>query len=149
MNSKKKGDIGVIKTIERFVSMGISVSIPFGDNDRYDLIAEFNGKLNRIQVKFCNQKEQNGSITCPCSSSLNHTTNKVKTTYENDVDYFVFYIVKWDILLLVPISEIKNKRSIKFRKRCPKNNMKHVHFIDDFTFEKTLCVETLHSEPKS
>ena len=106
MNSKNKGNIGESRILWEFVKRGIQVSIPFGDNARYDLVADFNGKLNKIQIKYCDQQIINGSIVLPCSSSTNHTTNKHYTTYKNDVDYFAFYIPKWDVPLLVPIEEI-------------------------------------------
>ena len=48
MNTKTKGNIGEAIILAEFVKRGIQVSIPFGDNARYDLIAEFNGKLNKI-----------------------------------------------------------------------------------------------------
>ena len=48
MNTKDKGNIGEAVILAEFMKKGISVSIPFGDNARYDLIAEFNGKLNKI-----------------------------------------------------------------------------------------------------
>jgi len=51
MNSKNKGNIGESQALAEFTKRGIQVSIPFGDNARYDLIADFNGKLNKIQVK--------------------------------------------------------------------------------------------------
>ena len=56
MNSKDKGNIGEAIILGEFVKRNIQVSIPFGDNARYDLVADFNGKLNKIQVKYCNQK---------------------------------------------------------------------------------------------
>lgn len=150
MNNKDKGDIGESKIIYEFVKRGIQVSIPFGDNARYDLIAEFGGKLNKIQVKYCDQKIKNGSILAPCASSRNHTTNKHYTTYENDIDYFAFYIPKWEVSLLVPIGIIGNKKSISFRKTSTRNKQKaNIHLVEDYLFEKTLCVETLHGEPKS
>lgn len=48
MNTKTKGNIGEAVVLSEFVKRGTQVSIPFGDNARYDLIAEFNGKLNKI-----------------------------------------------------------------------------------------------------
>lgn len=51
MNSKRIGNIGEAQVLNKFVSLGIPVYIPFGDNEKADLIAEFNGKLNKIQVK--------------------------------------------------------------------------------------------------
>lgn len=126
------------------------MSIPFGDNARYDLIADFGGKLNKIQVKYCDHITKNNSVVLYCRSSTNHTTNKHYTTYENDIDYFAFYIPKWDISLLIPISDIGNKKDITVRKYAPKNGQKSgIRLIQDYLFDKALCVETLHGEPKS
>lgn len=150
MNSKDKGNIGESAILYEFVKRDIQVSIPFGDNARYDLIAEFNGKLNRIQVKYCNQITDNNSIIAPCKSSMNHTTNKRYSTYEHDIDYMAFYIPCWDTSLLVPIEEIGARQSIAFRKEPAKSGQQsNVHFIEDYSFDKILCVETLHDEPKS
>ena len=97
MNSKDKGNLGQALTLAEFIKYNIPVAIPFGDNNRYDLIADFNGKLNRIQIKYCNQQTENNSIICPCSSSTNHTTNKHYTTYVNDIDK------KFATILTLPI----------------------------------------------
>lgn len=51
MTTKQLGNIGEAKTLAKFVGLQIPVYIPFGDNEKADLIAEFNGKLNKIQVK--------------------------------------------------------------------------------------------------
>ena len=148
MISKDKGNIGEAIILAEFVKRNIQVSIPFGDNARYDLVADFNGKLQRIQIKYCGQKpKENGSISCPCASSKNHTTNKNYSTYENDIDYFCFYIVEWDKVLLVPIEKVGTKKTIHFRLDKPKNNQSNVNFVSDYTFDKVLCVETLHDEP--
>ena len=135
MNSKDKGNIGEAITLAEFTKRGIQVSIPFGDNARYDLIADFNNKLNKIQVKYCNQEIKNGSITCPCISSINHTTNKGPITYENDIDYFVFYLAEWNDIIIVPIEEIGNKKSISFRKTIPVASQNY-HLVQDYTFTK-------------
>ena len=109
------------------------MAIPFGDNARYDLIADFNGKLNRIQVKYCNQQiSVNNSIICPCASSTNHTTNKHYTTYETDIDYFCFYIVEWNEIVIVSIDEIGIRKSIIFRKDAPKNNQGNTHLVQNY-----------------
>ena len=48
---KRIGNIGEAKAISWLVEHGISVSIPFGDNERYDLVIDNNGSLERVQVK--------------------------------------------------------------------------------------------------
>lgn len=138
MISKEKGNIGEAIVLAEFVKRGIQVSIPFGDSARYDLIAEFNGKLNKIQVKYCNQLNENNSITCPCSSSKNPTTNKNYSTYQNDIDYFAFYLVPWEVAILVPIEVIGEKKSVYFRKTKPLNNQNNFNDIGDYTFDKIL-----------
>lgn len=149
MNTKIKGNIGEAIILAEFVKRGIQVSIPFGDNARYDLIAEFNGKLNKIQIKYCSHLTENNSVVCKSSSSKNHTTNKRLDTYENDVDYIAFYIQPWNISCLVPISDCKGG-TFTLRKELTKNNQKiGTHLVDQYSFDKILCVETLHDEPKS
>ena len=51
MTTKQLGNIGEAKALSKFVEMNIPVYVAFGDNEKADLIAEFNGKLNKIQVK--------------------------------------------------------------------------------------------------
>ena len=138
MTSKEKGDIGEIIIMAEFIKKGITVAKPFGDNARYDLIADFNGKLNKIQVKYCDQKIRNNSVICPCASSKNHTTNKKYTTYEHDIDYMAFYLKEWDICVIISIDEISSRKSICFRKDKPKTNQKNVHMVEDYTFNKLL-----------
>lgn len=141
MNSKDKGNIGEAIVLAEFTKRQIQVAIPFGDNARYDLIAEFNGKLNKIQVKYCGQITENNSFTCPCASSTNHTTNKHLTTYDNDVDYMAFYITSIDKLLLVPIEQLAGKKTITFRLEAPKNGQKiGINLVDDYLLDKIINI---------
>ncbi len=138
MNSKDKGNIAESLALAEFIKYGITVSVPFGDNCRYDLIAEFNGKLNKIQVKYTSELTDTDSIICMCVSTKNHITNK-RLDFYTDIDYFVFYLQPWDMLLLVPEYKVRGKKSICFRKSVTKTNQqKNVNFVQDFTFDKVL-----------
>lgn len=148
MNSKTKGDISEAKALFEFQKRGIPVLIPWGDNLRYDMVIELNNCFYRIQVKTANEIK-NGVVKCYTRSSTNHTTNKHLTTYENDVDYFVFYNQILDKVALVPIKEVGNQKTISLRLEPPKNNQNNLRYFDDYSFDKILCVETLHGEPKS
>ena len=86
-----------------FTKRNIQVSIPFGDNARYDLVAEFNGKLNKIQVKYSSQISKNNSVIIRTSSSTYHTTNKHENKYINDV------VKAMDIPLDGSTSYLRNK----------------------------------------
>ena len=119
MNNKDKGNIGEAIALAKFMELGVQVSIPFGDNARYDLVADFNGKLNKIQVKYCNHLSENDSILCPCSSTY-HTKYGTHRTYTDDVDYMCFYLAPWNEIILIPIEVIGNRKSIQVRKTLPK-----------------------------
>lgn len=135
MNSKMKGQISEARTLYEFQKYGIPVCVPWGDNERYDLIAEFDGKFNRIQVKTCNE-EENGAIVCYARSSTNHTTNRNLTTYENEVDYFVFVNQTRDWVALVPMEEIGKNKAIRLRVVPPANGQtKGIRYFEDFLFK--------------
>lgn len=103
------------------------------------MIAEFNNKFNRIQIKTANE-ERNGAIQCYCRSSKNHTTNKIYSTYVGQIDYFVFYNENYDKIALVPIEKIGNKKVISLRIYPTRNQqITNIKFFDDFSFDKIIC----------
>lgn len=138
MNNKTKGEFSEARALYEFQKYNVPVCLPWGDNQRYDMIAEFHGKFNRIQVKTSNE-EENGSIKCYCRSSKNHTTNKICDTYQGEVDYFVFYNQTYDKIALVPMEEIGDKQAIALRITEPKNGQKKgIRFWDDYAFDKII-----------
>ena len=74
MTTKRIGNIGEAKTLAKFVELGIPVYIPFGDNEKVDLIAEFKGKLNKLQIK-TSIKAENGKMIFSLNSSTLHRKN--------------------------------------------------------------------------
>ena len=50
-NTKQTGDVTEARIIAVLIEAGYSVSIPFGDNDRYDLVLDTGNKLRRVQCK--------------------------------------------------------------------------------------------------
>ena len=147
MNNKMKGQISEARTLYEFQKYGIPVCVPWGDNERYDLVAEFDGKFNRVQVKTCNE-EENGAIICYTRSSTNHTTNRNLSTYENEVDYFVFVNQTRDWLAIVPIEEIGKNKAIRLRIIPPANGQtKGIRYFSDFSFEKKFIHEASEVTP--
>ena len=142
INNKAKGQLSEAKALYEFQKYDIPVCIPWGDNERYDLIAEFDGKFNRIQVKTANE-EENGAIVCWTRSSHNHTTNKKLSTYVGDIDYFVFVNHTYDLMALVPIEEVGDAKSIRLRITPPANGQsKGIRYFSDFSFDKKFVENT-------
>lgn len=141
MQTKAIGNIGEAKVLCKFIELGVPVYIPFGDNEKSDLIAEFNGKLNRIQVK-TSLKAEDGKMVFSLVSSTAHRKNGVKHIYtEDEIDYFALYNIERDKLFLVPIHQAPNTALI-IRYEKPKNNQTlGVHFEEDYVFEKQLSLD--------
>lgn len=71
-----------------FSSIGYNVSVPLGEDCKYDLIVDFNGNLTRIQVKACTE-EENGITFSVSSSSLKSGGKSIRRIYtKEDIDYF-------------------------------------------------------------
>ena len=108
---RKIGNLGEAKVLAKFVELGIQVYLPFGDGSTADLIAEFNGKLNRIQVK-STEKDDNGSLTFSICSTTLHAGGEIqKHVYtEDEIDYFALYSSVTDEVYLLPVNEAPTKK---------------------------------------
>jgi PD-(D/E)XK endonuclease len=51
INRRQQGDLGEASAIEWLTSVGATVSIPFGHSPDYDIVAEVDARLLRVQVK--------------------------------------------------------------------------------------------------
>ena len=146
MQSKQLGNIGESKVLWKFVSLGIPVYIPFGDNEKADLVAEFGGKLNKIQVKSSEKIEDEKFVISLKSSTMHNGVVYYHTYDKNEIDYFALYNKDSDILMLVPVSKLENRTSIKVSVpfKSSRNQHKSFNYLD-YTFEKVISsAETLH-----
>lgn len=137
--NKVVGDIGEAVCLTEFVKRNIKVYIPFSENSSVDLVADFNGKLNKIQVK-TSEKLENGRISWNVSSSIVKNGKFTRHSYtEEEIDYYCFYNIETSLCLLIPVSSIKNKTEIVFTYpfvfcKTARSN----HNWEDYTFDKTL-----------
>ena len=120
------------------MKLGIPVYIPFGDNEKADLIAEFNGKLNKIQVKAA-IKAENGVVKFDLTSSTVHRKNGEKHKYTSEeVDYFFCYSIERDSSYLVAVPETPIT-SICIRYEEPKNGQKqNLRMENDYLFSHVM-----------
>ena len=74
---KRKGDLAELKVAADLIDRGCRISIPFGEECNYDLIADYEGRLHRVQVKYTRSDGRVVVIRCR-SHSL--TKGKVRAT---------------------------------------------------------------------
>lgn len=135
MNTKNIGNIGEAIALQEFVKKGISVYIPFGENEKADLIADFDGKLNKIQVK-TSQKIEDGKIIWRITSNC---TSGVHKYTKQEVDYFVLYNIESDLLLIIPFSLVEGKTQVTFYVPFKQSTNQHKLLnYQDYLFDKII-----------
>ena len=92
--------------IAALVRHGYLVSIPFGENHRYDIIADDGNRLIRVQVK--TGRLRNGVIDFRCSSSHQHRRSGPTATrsYFGQIEFLAVYCPDDRKVYLVPESEL-------------------------------------------
>jgi hypothetical protein len=56
INRRQQGDLGEVSAIEWFTRLGANVLLPVGHSPDFDLVAELDGRLLRVQVKTSTQR---------------------------------------------------------------------------------------------
>ena len=104
MTTSQLGNIGEARVLSEFIKLGVPCYIPYGDGNTADLIAQFNNKLNRIQVKTTTSLNKAGAMEWKVTRQEGYHGNRVQYNV-NDIDYFAFYCLETDIVCLVPFDE--------------------------------------------
>lgn len=135
MDTNTIGKITELKVLQYVIEKGYSVSIPFGDKDRYDQIWDINNKLLRVQVKTARavDKEKSGIIfNCRTTYSRN-TGSKTHHYTDNEIDYFATF---WDNkCYLVPVNECSDKKTLRF---TAKQNSPSISWAKNYEFEEVV-----------
>lgn len=132
LNSKHRGALTELQVMTYLFELGYQVSIPFGDNARYDLVLDINNKLYKVQVK-TSSLEQEGVYKIDCSRMrVNRGENVRKHYTSEEVDFFATMIN--GRCYLIPQLEVSDSKRLRFAK--PKNGQtKGITFAKDYEAE--------------
>lgn len=103
MNTKSKGDITESRVIYEFIAIGIPVLIPFGDNQRYDLVVDTSRGFESVQCKTA--RYRNGCVVFDTCSSYYHRGRK-KVSYYDTVDYFATFCEELDEVFIIRAKDV-------------------------------------------
>jgi hypothetical protein len=133
MNSKRVGNIGEAFVLAKFVELGIPVYLPFGDNEKADMIIELHGKLLKVQIK--TSESFNGETVTFRTCSQRGKTKEAVIYVEGDFDIYAFYCLITKQIYILSLEECPDKAVI-FRFTPPKNNQtKNIRLAKDYTIE--------------
>lgn len=107
-----QGNLGLGKAIEYFTSHSIPVAIPLNDTQKYDLIADFNGKLQRVSVKTSRATKNGISFEVQLRNTGGSSgKNKIRLFEKDSCDYIFVYTINEEYYL-IPSDIIEAQNSI-------------------------------------
>lgn len=109
-NSKAKGERTEGIILAHLLKQNYSVSMPFGNNQRYDLIVDDGEKLLKAQCKTA--RYSNGCVLIPTCSKNGFTG--VRASYQGQIDIFLAYCPQTDRVYRVPV-EICPSTEVRLR----------------------------------
>jgi hypothetical protein len=102
-DTKSVGDLSELIVALELARAGYSVSMPLGENRRYDLIIDDGDRLSRVQVK--TGRLRNGVILFNTYSSHCHRKGVACRPYTDQIDSFGIYCPDVSSVYLVPIAD--------------------------------------------
>ncbi len=128
-NSKTVGNIAEAQVLAALVKRGETVLLPYGDNERYDMVIDDDGNFLRVQCK--NGRYKDGCITFSTCSSQVHMGNG-RYDYRGEAEFFGVYCRHTDKAYLVPVDEVGTGAS-RLRVEPTKNGQKkRVRMASDY-----------------
>jgi len=127
MHKKQRGYIAELAVAKYLTEFGFSVLLPYGENQRYDLVAEQSGRFWRIQVKYSTPKD--GALRVNCASSNNWSVKKYTA---DEIDLMAVYDAFTGEIYFLETTDLKNS-NLKLRVAPTKNNQeKFIHYAGEF-----------------
>lgn len=129
MNPKQKGTLTELQCLAALYECGCAVSLPYGENNRYDFIIDINNKLLRVQVK-SSRKIDDTSFAFTCMSTKSKKSGNTRRRYTSDeIDYFATYYQNKCYLVPVNICGCEKRLHLDV---CKNNQLQNVCFARDF-----------------
>jgi hypothetical protein len=128
----RKGDATEAAVIAELKRRDLSVSIPFGDNERYDVALEsISGDFHRCQIKTGNQK--NGCVKFWGRSTHTNSTGQVFKHYDDNIDYFLVYSWEYEELFMIPVDAVGDGMQVRVEKA--EKEVPHTNPAEQYQFD--------------
>lgn len=132
VNPSRRGDVSESVVLARIMRLGVSVAVPFGDSDRYDLVVDDDGTLVRVQCK--TGSWVNGTVRFKLYSSTVGESGRVDDAYSaTGVDAFAVFSPRLDEVFWVPIAETgSGEMRLRVEDPAPKAPRSRINWAADF-----------------
>jgi hypothetical protein len=103
---KAIGDRTTLAAMQALQASGYAVSVPFGENVRYDLVIDDGQRLARVQCKTGRLRQ--GAVRFATCSCYGHHARPLdaRRDYKGQVDYFAVHCPETCSVYLIPIEDL-------------------------------------------
>ena len=135
LSTDQKGAIAESAIAHAAIRLGLSVSKPLTDGDRYDLILDLDPGLVRVQCKWATLIGDVVAVRCySCRRTREGLTKKGYSACE--IDAVAAYCIDLDRCFYFPIDWLNGRTTLQLRLRPTRNNQHlGINWADDFAFE--------------
>ena len=109
--------------LSELVRRGYSVLLPFGVNQRYDMVLDLNGEFVRVQCKTGRLKQ--GAVRFRTQSTRSNTSQTVTRGYAGEAELFLVYCPEIDRIYAVSVDEAPVNSQMYLRVDPPINGQAH------------------------
>ena len=132
--TNKTGYITELQVMSKLLQYG-DVSIPYGNNSRYDCILDYRGKLLKIQIKTAKELDENRFFIPMQNSQVNKNGIRKKKYFPKDVDYIA--TIYKNQIYMIPLIQPMTGITLSFE--YPKNGLKKlINIAEKFKIENVL-----------
>ena len=123
---KAKGDLAELKVAADLADRGCRISIPFGEDCDYDLIADYEGRLHRVQVKYTRSDGDVVVIRCRSHSLTKGKVRATKLYTSAMVDWIAVYDSTTECCFYCPSRELgpAGRTLLHLRLKPARNNQR-------------------------
>lgn len=109
-HGKQQGQIAELAFVYKVAKLGLAVSKPYGDNERYDFIVDAGRRLWRVQVKSTYAFTERD---CYRLGTYWKSLNDKHLSYSPEqVDFLVGHVVPHDVWYVIPIAAVAFRKSL-------------------------------------
>ncbi|HEX8065026.1 MAG TPA: group I intron-associated PD-(D/E)XK endonuclease [Thermoleophilaceae bacterium] len=112
MTTREQGDLGELSAVEWLGYRGAAVAIPFGHSPDWDLVAELDGRLLRVQVKTSGFRQGDRWQVRVCTRGGNQSWNRVAKLFDPSRCDFLFALVADGRRWFIPSEALDGRTAI-------------------------------------
>ncbi|MEA2494672.1 MAG: hypothetical protein QOJ29_2583 [Thermoleophilaceae bacterium] len=112
MKRFEQGDFAELSAMQWLGGRGARIAVPVGHNDSWDLVAELDGKLERVQVKTCGFWRNDRWEVTLCTRGGNRSWSGISKRLDpSSFDYLFVHVAdgrRW----MIPAAELETSSSL-------------------------------------